>query len=208
MDVKKFISLEGVDGTGKSLQIQRLYQRLKLRYDLVYLTREPGGTAFGEMLRPLLLNASDLSAKTLCTLFVAARHHHWVHVIAPALEQGFWVLCDRFMHSTFVYQGLVGGVELSFIRELHEKLEIYIWPGLTFVLQAEVTESYKRCKKRQTHNPHALDEQRFSVHCALKQAYDQINLGNIVRIAPNTLKKTEVDIWKNFQNYLKRCNIP
>ncbi|PPE03559.1 dTMP kinase [Holospora curviuscula] len=202
MDVRKFITFEGGDGTGKSVQIEKLYQRLKQSYALVHLTREPGGTVLGETLRTLLLNTPDLYSKTLCALFVAARQHHWMTVIKPALEQGFWVLCDRFIHSTFVYQGLVGGLEFSFIRLLHEQLETYIFPGLTFVLQANPKISYERCKKRHYHQTNYLDQQSFFVHCAIENSYRQLNLGNIIQIPPNTLEKTEIEVWKKFQNYL------
>ncbi|ETZ07566.1 thymidylate kinase [Holospora obtusa F1] len=202
MDVKRFVTFEGGNGVGKSVQIQKLYQRLKQEWGPVCLTREPGGTDFGENLRTLLMRTPDFSLKTLCSLFVAARQYHWKHVIAPALEQGFWVLCDRFIHSTFVYQGLVGGLSYDFIKLLHEQLDAYVIPGLTFVLESVPTESYARCQNREITKKNHLDQHNFSTHCSVETAYKNFNLGNIVRIPPCSLKETEEKIWKSFQNYV------
>ncbi|ETZ04690.1 MULTISPECIES: dTMP kinase [Holospora] len=207
MNVKKFITFEGGDGAGKSVQIQKLYHRLKQEHGPVYVTREPGGTALGETLRTMILRTPDLAPKSLCALFIAARHHHWAQVIAPALAQGFWVLCDRFIHSTFVYQGGIGGLDFEFIQLLHEQLEAYIIPGLTFVLQSVPTESYARCQRRDSSQKNYLDQRNFSIHCAVEKAYNDLSLGNIVRIAPGNLKETEESVWKSFQHYLlKECS--
>jgi dTMP kinase len=109
----KFLTLEGVDGAGKSTHVQWLVDTLRSRGIEVLSTREPGGTAIGEKLRELLLHEPmGLECETL--MMFAARAEHLRTVIEPALAQGLWVVCDRFTDATFAYQG--GGRELGYDR--------------------------------------------------------------------------------------------
>ena len=109
----KFLTLEGVDGAGKSTHVQWLVDTLRERGIEVLSTREPGGTAIGEKLRELLLHESmGLECETL--MMFAARAEHLRTVIEPALSKGIWVVCDRFTDATFAYQG--GGRELGYAR--------------------------------------------------------------------------------------------
>ena len=109
----KFLTLEGVDGAGKSTHVQWLVESLRALNVEVISTREPGGTAIGEKLRTLLLHESmGLECETL--LMFAARAQHLSEVIVPALERGVWVVCDRFTDATFAYQG--GGRALGYDR--------------------------------------------------------------------------------------------
>ena len=120
-----FLTLEGVDGAGKSTHIDWLVQELRARGIDVLSTREPGGTAVGEKLRELLLHEPmHLECETL--LMFAARAEHLHTVIEPALAQGTWVLCDRFTDATFAYQG--GGRELGTARVA--ALEAWLHPDL------------------------------------------------------------------------------
>lgn len=112
----KFITLEGVDGAGKSTHIPRLAQRLRARGHDVMVTREPGGTPLGEKLRALLLS-EPMHVETETMLMFAARREHLAVVIIPALSAGRWVISDRFTDATFAYQG--GGRGLA-----HEKLAV------------------------------------------------------------------------------------
>ena len=133
-----FITFEGIDGVGKTTQIERLAAELRRQGRTVVLTREPGGTALGEQLRQLVLDASlPLSARTVVLLFLAARSEHVERVIRPALEAGQVVLCDRFCDSTFVYQGLAQGLavsELQGLRDLNAGATGGLLPDLTVVL--------------------------------------------------------------------------
>ena len=120
-----FLTLEGVDGAGKSTHVQWLVDQLAARGVAVVCTREPGGTKLGEKLRALLLHqAMSLECETL--LMFAARAEHLQTVIAPALQAGQWVVCDRFTDATFAYQG--GGRELGVERIA--ALEQWVHPGL------------------------------------------------------------------------------
>lgn len=120
-----FLTLEGVDGAGKSTHIEWLVHELQVRGVDVLSTREPGGTPVGEKLRALLLHEPmHLECETL--LMFAARAEHLHTIIAPALERGTWVLCDRFTDATFAYQG--GGRALGTDRIA--SLEAWLHPGL------------------------------------------------------------------------------
>lgn len=120
-----FLSLEGVDGAGKSTHIQWLCEQIQKLGHTVVSTREPGGTELGESLRELLLH-QPMHLKTEALLMFAARNEHLEQVIKPALAQGSWVLCDRFSDASFAYQG--GGRELG--AEAVEALEQWVHPRL------------------------------------------------------------------------------
>ncbi|MGN6669975.1 MAG: dTMP kinase, partial [Candidatus Nucleicultricaceae bacterium] len=112
----RFITLEGGEGTGKSTQVQQLVDFLAAKGLDVLVTREPGGSEGAEMIRPLLVSGHypwDLCAEYL--LFSAARSDHLSKIILPALESGTWVICDRFFDSSLVYQGIVQGLDISFM---------------------------------------------------------------------------------------------
>ena len=120
-----FLSLEGVDGAGKSTHIPWLVEQIEQRGHTVITTREPGGTELGETLRELLLH-QNMHLKTEALLMFAARNEHLEKVIKPALAQGHWVLCDRFSDASFAYQG--GGRQLG--AEPIERLENWVHSGL------------------------------------------------------------------------------
>ena len=113
----RFITLEGIDGAGKSTHVAFLAERIRAAGHVVVTTREPGGTPLGETLRGLLLN-EPMGRVTETLLMFAARREHVERVIRPALERGDWVLCDRFTDATWAYQGGGHGVDRSRIAEL------------------------------------------------------------------------------------------
>jgi len=128
----KLITLEGVDGAGKSTHIPYLAQRLREQGRTVLVTREPGGTPLAEKLRELVLGQPmDALAETL--LMVAARADHVRSVIRPALEAGTWVLCDRFSDATAAYQGAGKGIPLGLIQQLAEAAHPGLRPDRTLV---------------------------------------------------------------------------
>lgn len=132
----KFITFEGVDGVGKSTQIQLLAERLqKLGYEVV-VTREPGGTKVAERVRGLVLDAQlPLSTHSEALLFMAARSEHVEKLIQPALAAGKVVLCDRFCDSTFVYQGLQ--LDVAMLRKLNLIATGGLMPDMTIVIDGE-----------------------------------------------------------------------
>ena len=162
----KFITLEGLDGSGKSTQIEKLARALRAHGVPVTVTREPGGTATGEKIREVLLHSptAGLSPLTEMALMFASRAQHIREVILPALAEGRVVLCDRFTDSTEAYQG--GGRKLGTkpVLALHEILCGGLEPDLTILLDNEVAFSVERARRRnrkqKTTRPEK-DENRF-----------------------------------------------
>jgi dTMP kinase len=127
----RFITLEGMDGAGKSTHLPWIARRLE-QHAVVCLTREPGGTPLGERLRALLLDpAQQPHPETEALLMFAARREHLARVVAPALEAGQWVLCDRFTDATFAYQGWGRGVALAKLEMLEHWVQNGLQPDLT-----------------------------------------------------------------------------
>ncbi len=144
-----FISLEGVDGSGKSTQIQTTAAWLKEQGYEVLVTREPGGTATAEKIRKLVLDADvPLQPRTELLLYLAARAQHVAEVIKPALAAGRIVLCDRFVDSTLVYQGIVRGLDLCRLKELNEFASEELMPALTLLLDADPALLEERRRER------------------------------------------------------------
>ncbi len=161
----KFITFEGLDGSGKSTQVEKLARSLRAHGLSVTITREPGGTAAGEKIRDVLLHSatSGLSPLTEMALMFASRAQHIHEVILPALNEGRIVLCDRFTDSTEAYQG--GGRKLGAkpVLQMHEILCGGLQPDLTVLLDNEVAFSVERARRRnrKQKNGHSKDENRF-----------------------------------------------
>jgi dTMP kinase len=146
----KFISLEGVDGAGKSSHVQWIADALREEGREVIETREPGGTAVGESLRSLLLTETmDIETETL--LMFAARREHIVRVILPALNAGRWVVSDRFTDATFAYQGGGRGLPAGRIAVLENWVQQGLQPDLTLVFDVPVEVAQQRIRKETSH---------------------------------------------------------
>lgn len=168
----KFITIEGLDGCGKSTQLEKLASVLGAQGIEVLETREPGGTPVGEKIRAVLLDSrtSGLSPWAEMALMFGARAQHVDKVILPALSDGMWVLCDRFTDSTEAYQG--GGRKLGSepVLALHKLLCHDLQPDLTILMLSDVESSVARARRRNrvripsvapaTETP-AADENRF-----------------------------------------------
>ena len=128
----KFITFEGVDGAGKSTQIDRAAEALQSRRIVLTRSREPGGTPLGERLRELVLH-EPMHLETEALLMFAARREHLAQVIEPALARGDWVLCDRFTDATFAYQGGGRGMALDKIAQLEQWTHAHLQPDLTVI---------------------------------------------------------------------------
>jgi dTMP kinase len=135
----RFITLEGIDGAGKSTQVSRVADLLRGRGATVVVTREPGGTPLGERLRELLLdNRQAMHPETETLLMFAARREHIDKVIRPALDQGDWVVCDRFTDASFAYQGGGRGLSSQKLTELEHWVQGEFQPDLTLYFDIAV----------------------------------------------------------------------
>lgn len=147
-----FLAFEGIDGAGKSTQIRLLAEHIKRdRHTKVLLLQEPGGTPLGKRVRSLLLEPrfGDLSAETEVFLFMAARSHLVKARIRPAIEAGETVVCDRFLWSSVVYQGIVGGLGVQEVLRLGKLATGGVMPDQTFLLDIPVATVARRKSFRQ-----------------------------------------------------------
>jgi dTMP kinase len=147
----RFITLEGGDGTGKTTQGKILESHLTARGRSCLLTREPGGTALGELIRQVLLEVGKkpIASPTELFLYLADRAQHVDEVVAPAIELGKMVLCDRHTDSTLAYQGYGRGIDLGLLRGLNDVASRGIKPDLTFLFDCPVEIALSRATQRQ-----------------------------------------------------------
>lgn len=141
-----FLTLEGVDGAGKSTHIPFMKQFLQSHDIPILVTREPGGTPLGENLRHLLLT-DPMSLETECLLMFAARQEHIQKRIQPALKQGHWVLCDRFTDATYAYQGAGRGLGAQRVRVLEQWVHAALTPDRTWLFDLPLDLARQRLMK-------------------------------------------------------------
>jgi dTMP kinase len=177
----KFISFEGGEGSGKSTQIKLLAERLAAAKLRAIVTREPGGSPGAEIIRHLVLSGMGKllgpDAETL--LFAAARDDHVRTVIRPALNQGTWVLCDRFFDSTRAYQGRLGNVPQGVLNAMQRVTIGNLKPDLTIILDVPVEIGLKRASARRGAGaPDRFEAEDIRFHQDLRDAYRQIAAEN------------------------------
>jgi len=173
----RLITFEGGEGSGKSTQIRKLSERLTGTKQRNIVTREPGGSPGAEIMRHLVLSGMGKllgpDAETL--LFAAARDDHVHTVIQPALNQGIWVLCDRFSDSTRAYQGRVGGVEPGLLNAMQRVTIGDLKPDLTIILDVPVEIGLQRAAARRGRGaPDRFEAEDLQFHEGLREAYRQI----------------------------------
>ena len=170
----RFITFEGGEGSGKSTHARLLADRLEQVGIEVVLTREPGGSAGAEIIRHILLSgiAKPLGAETEAILFAAARDDHVRATILPALVAGQWVICDRFIDSTRVYQGVLGKVDAKLIRSLERVTIGGAKPDLTFLLDVPANVGLARATRRRgAGTADRFESESIGFHETLREAY-------------------------------------
>ncbi|MDP1660009.1 MAG: dTMP kinase [Methylotenera sp.] len=166
----KFITLEGMDGAGKSTHIASIIEILKSHGREVVSTREPGGTALGERLRELLLH-ENMHAETETLLMFAARREHIATVIQPALMRGAYVLSDRFTDATYAYQCGAKGVAASKIQLLEQWVQGDLQPDITLLFDVPVEVSMERLASART--PDKFERENADFFTRIREAYLQ-----------------------------------
>lgn len=168
----KFITLEGIDGAGKTTQLAWLAEVLQHHGISFVVTREPGGTALGEQLRLLLLDRSmSMHAETEALLMFAARREHLDHVILPALAEGQWVVSDRFTDASFAYQGGGRKLEYSKLAALEQWVQGGLQPDLTLYFDIPVEIAQQRI--HQIKDADRFEQEQFDFFQRVRQAYLQ-----------------------------------
>ncbi len=195
---KRFITIEGVEGAGKSTAINTIAQWLESRDQQVICTREPGGTPLGEELRSVLLGhrSDGMSAEAEVLLMFAARAEHLARVIRPALDRGAWVVCDRFTDASIAYQGGGRGLGIERIEALAAWAHPDITPGLTLWLDVPVTLGLERAAGRS--QPDRFESEHARFFEAVRAAYAQIAKRHPERVkridASRPIEQVEQDI--------------
>ncbi|MDP2839569.1 MAG: dTMP kinase [Syntrophales bacterium] len=176
--MKRFITFEGGEGSGKTTQIKLAADWLRERGITALSTAEPGGTPLGRKIRELLLNRGSwtIGAEAELLLFAAARAQHVRETILPALEAGQWVLCDRFADATLAYQGFGRGLDVAFIRTLNDFSTCSLKPDLTLLFDLPVEAGLERAKKRTAGIRPEAAEDRFeqeerAFHGRIREGY-------------------------------------
>lgn len=173
----RFITFEGGEGAGKSTQAGRLADRLHRLAIPLLVTREPGGSAGADIMRHVLLSgaAKPLGPLVEAILFAAARNDHVNATIRPALDESRWVICDRFIDSTRVYQGVLGAVDPKLIRALERLTIADAMPDLTFILDLPAKVGLARAAQRRGRaQADRFETETLEFHTILRQAYREI----------------------------------
>lgn len=208
-----FLTFEGGEAVGKSTQIALLHHALAEKGYHCLSTREPGGTPLGEKIRDLFLSPptattsqkEDLSPLTELFLMMAARGCHIENVIKPALQKGTWVLCDRYIDSSLVYQGILGGVPIDDILDLHTRAHMNFLPHITILLLRHAEEALYERKISGYSN--RFDEASQDFHRRVEAAYE-----SLVALWPHrfcVIKEdgSPEDIHKKIMSHLKKRGV-
>lgn len=169
----KFIVFEGCDFTGKSTQIKLVGEHLAKQGIKYITTREPGGVPLAEEIRKLIMHEGKKAHKmTELLLFMAARCEHLFAKIMPALENGTWVLCDRFIPSTLVYQGFLGGLDQEMIGKSHDLLfSNAVLPNLTLIFDMEPSAILERMTQKSLRGFNSYDSQNLEQITKIREGY-------------------------------------
>ena len=211
----RFITFEGGEGTGKSTQAALLASRIKSFGIGTMLTREPGGSPGAEIMRYILLSGAvrPLGANAEAVLFAAARDDHLTTLIRPALEQGKWVVCDRFADSTRIYQGVAGKVDPLAIKAMERIIVGETKPDLTLILDVPVKEGMKRAAARRGKgDADRFEAEALAFHEKLRDGFLTLAANEPDRcvLIDATTSKEEVaeQIWHVVQNRLHPATAP
>jgi len=172
----RFLSLEGCEGCGKSTQAFRIREFLQSKGFEVVLTREPGGTPTGEMIRNMLqhhASGEDIAPTTEVLLFAASRAQHVRHVIRPALEAGKWVICDRFVDSSLAYQSGGRGISLEEVLRVNAFALEGCWPAQTLWFDLPVEQALARVSDR-GEAPDRFESEQRAFHERVAQTYQAL----------------------------------
>lgn len=174
MEYGKFITIEGIEGVGKSTHMDRLVGHIEAHGHRVLKSREPGGTPTAELIREVVLGHSDETIPDIAELLLmfAARSLLVENVIRPALSAGTWVVCDRFVDASRAYQGGGRGIPMQQINELADWVLGDLRPNLTILLDAPVEVGMSRADSRG--NPDRLDVERAEFYTRVRESYLQL----------------------------------
>lgn len=201
-----FISFEGPEGCGKTTQIGRLATLLEEAGNKVFVTREPGGTEIGEEIRHLLMHSSankNMVPETELLLFAASRAQLVREVIIPKIEGGFFVLCDRFLDSTTVYQGVARKLGSHDVSTINNFAVGNLMPDLTIILDIPVDIGLQRIKHRASGIPDRMEKETLEFYHAVREGYlllaKSIPDRFLIIDGTQDIEKIEAKIWNELE---------
>lgn len=199
----RFITLEGIDGAGKSSHLRWVARYLRSRGIRVKVTREPGGTPAGERLRRLVLGSRHrLHAETEALLMFAARREHLAKVIVPALERGVWVVCDRFTDATYAYQSGGSGIAWKKIDALERWVHPGLQPDLTILF--DVSPAVGRRRTARKRNLDRFEREQGAYFKRVRSAYLRRARANARRIRVLDARERLIQVKKELEKILSR----
>lgn len=202
----KFITVEGIEGVGKSTNIDTIQHFLNEKNIACIVTREPGGTNLGEDIRELLLGHKHSAMSSDCELLLmfAARAQHLAQVIMPALQKGQWVICDRFTDATYAYQGGGRGIDDKQIALLEEWVHGARQPDLTFLLDTDIATGMARVHKRGTADRFESEAAAFFQRVRTKYLERAANNSSRIKVidAGRPLSEVEASIREQLNTFL------
>ncbi len=180
--MSKFITFEGIEGSGKSTQVKLLHKYFLDRNVAAVLTREPGGSKVAEEIRSLLVNGDIDKMDGVCETLLnfAARRDHCLKLIQPALAKGEIVICDRFFDSTIAYQSFGQDVDLELIKKVQEAAIGRFKPDITFLIDVDVEVAFERIKNRADNNRYEKMDKNF--HQKVRKGFLEIAKNNSSRV--------------------------
>lgn len=201
----KFITVEGSDGSGKTTFINSATEYLVKKGYKVITTREPGGTEFSEKVRELLFDSSnEIDAKTESLLFCVSRRDHIIKKIIPYVEEGYVVICDRFVDSSIAYQSYGRGLNKRDIININKYTTDGLEPDLTLYFSVDVEVGLSRTKYRDENN--RMDNESLKFYKEVKRGYDELSNDYKERIkvinANQSYEKVEKDAFKILEGFL------
>ncbi|MRG88153.1 dTMP kinase [Salinibacillus xinjiangensis] len=195
-----FITFEGVEGAGKTSIIEKVYELLQARGFKTIKTREPGGIEIAEKIRNVILDRShtNMDGRTEALLYAAARRQHLVERVLPKLNEGYIVLCDRFIDSSLAYQGYARELGMDEVRQINEFAIQSCMPDLTLLLDINPQKGMERIWENKEREQNRLDLEGLNFHHKVYEGYQLL-----LKQFPNRIKRVDAD--QSLDEVLQSC---
>jgi len=205
-----FVTFEGGDGTGKTTQLHALNSFLIENGRNCLVTREPGGTSLGKLIRQVLVEVSDqdIASSTELFLYLADRAQHVNEIIRPAIDAGKVVLCDRFTDSTVAYQGYGRGIDLGLLHQLNHLADAGVRPDITFLLDCPVELGLSRAVKRQIESGQPREDrferERIEFHDKVRAGFLEMAHAEPARFRIIDASRSVEEVWRDIKQIAER----
>jgi dTMP kinase len=201
-----FITAEGPEGAGKTTIIQMLVEYLRSKNYKVLYTREPGGIIIAEQIRSIILNPdnTEMDGRTEALLYAAARRQHLVEKVLPAINEGYIVLCDRFLDSSLAYQGHARGLGIEEVLSINQFAIEDIMPTKTIYFDIEPEEGFRRIKQNKDREINRLDLEKLDFHHKVREGYQIVINREPERFVKINAAQTVEQVYFNTLEVIKK----